>query len=125
MLLLTADLAIVDANEAFLAAVGRKLEDMIGHNIFEEFPKQPEHPGEPQWTALEEAMTSGRRQIDKLSRYDIEDPAHPGWLEEHWATTVAQPIRGSDGHVQMIELSTRDVTPIIGQYRAMQREDET
>ena len=39
MVLLTADLEIVDANEEFLEETGRNLDDLIGHNIFEEFPK--------------------------------------------------------------------------------------
>ena len=118
MVLLSADLVILDANDEFLSAVGRKLEDLIGRNFYDEFPKLPEEPGgRPKWTALDEAMTSGRRQCDQLIRYDLEDPDRPGVFAEHWITTVAQPIRGSDGHVQVIELSLRDITPIIEQYQ--------
>jgi hypothetical protein len=80
--------------------VGRKLEDLIGHNFYDEFPKLPEDcSGRPKWTALDEAMTSGRRQCDPLLRYDLEAADRPGVFEEHWVTTLAQPIRGSDGHV--------------------------
>jgi len=125
MLLLTADLVIQDANDAFLAEVGRPLEDLIGHNFYDEFPKVPEDSGgRPKWTALDEAMTSGRRQCDQLIRYDIEDPGRPGVFVEHWVTALAQPIRGSDGHIQVIELSMRDITPVIEQYQALCREDE-
>ena len=75
MVLLSADLVILDANDEFLSAMGRKLEDLIGHNFYDEFPKLPEDPGgRPKWTALDEAMTSGRRQCDQLLRYDLEDP---------------------------------------------------
>ena len=119
MLLLTADLVILDANDEFLTAVGRKLEDLLGHNYYEEFPKLPEDSGGcPKWTALDEAMTSGRRQCDELIRYDLEDPDRRGVFVEHWMTALAQPIRGSDGQVQVIELSMRDITPVIAQYRA-------
>jgi PAS domain-containing protein len=60
MVLLTADLKIVDANEEFLEETGRDLEDLVGHNIFEEFPKMPERPsGDRAWSAVEAAMTSG------------------------------------------------------------------
>ena len=118
MVLLSADLVILDANDEFLSAVGRKLEDVISRNFYDEFPKLPEEPGgRPKWTALDEAMTSGRRQCDQLIRYDLEDPDHPGVFVEHWITTVAQPIRGCDGHVQVIELSVRDITPIIELYQ--------
>jgi PAS domain S-box-containing protein len=125
MLLLTADLVILDANDEFLATVGRQLEDLIGHNFYDEFPKLPEDPGgRPKWTALDEAMTSGKRQCDQLLRYDLEDPDRPGVFVERWLTTLAQPIRGGDGRVQVIELSMRDITPVIDQYRAQQREEE-
>jgi PAS domain-containing protein len=125
MLLLTADLDILDANDEFLATVGRQLEELIGRNFYDKFPKIPEDPGgRPKWIALDEAMTSGRRQCDQLLRYDIEDPGHPGVFVEHWVTALAQPIRGSDGHVQVIELSIRDITPVIDQYLALKREEE-
>lgn len=125
MLLLTADLVILDVNDEFLAHVGRSLEEVIGRSFYDEFPKLPEDAGGcPKWTALDEAMTSGRRQCDQLLRYDFEDPDHPGVFVEHWITALAQPIRGSDGHVQVIELSVRDITPVIDQYRTHCREEE-
>jgi len=69
-------------------------------------------------------MSSGRRECDELIRYDIEDPDNPGVFVEHWYTALAQPIRDSDGHVHVIELSLRDITPVIDQYKALQREEE-
>jgi PAS domain-containing protein len=120
MLLLTADLKIVDANEEFLEESGRQLEELIGHHLFEEFPETPDHMSAlPSWSALEAAMTSGRREHNVLFRYDIEDPDHPGVFIEHYWSSVAQPIRDHDGHVDMIEYSLRDVTPIIDEYRVL------
>ena len=116
MLLLTADLQIVDANEEFLVETGRTLDDLVGHHLFEEFPKLPVYA----WTAVEAAMTSGRREHNVLFREDIEDPDHPGVFVEHYWSSVAQPVRGRDGHVDMIEYSLRDVTPIIDEYRVLQ-----
>jgi len=125
MLLLTADLIILDANDEFLEMVGRPLEELIGHNFYDEFPKLPEESGgRPKWTALDEALTSGKRECDRLIRYDLEDPHRPGEFAERWITALAQPIRGSDGHVQVIELSVRDITPVIDQYRELEREQE-
>jgi len=121
MLLLTADLEIVDANEEFLEESGRELEDLIGHHVFEEFPLMPENsPGHPAWTALEAAMTSGHREHNLLFRHDIEDPEQPGVFVEHYWSSIAQPIRDQYGHVDMIEFSLRDVTPIIDEYRVLQ-----
>lgn len=125
MLLLTADLEIVDANQEFLEESGRQLEDLIGHNIFEEFPKMPEPSnGYRSWSALEATMASGRREDNLLFREDIEDPDHPGVFVEHYWSSVAQPIRGRDGHVDMIEFSLRDVTPLIREYRVLQSEQQ-
>lgn len=125
MVLLTADLEIVDANEEFLEESGRDLDDLIGHHLFEEFPMMPERlRGRPDWSALEAAMTSGRREHNLLFRQDIEDPDQPGVFIEHYWSSVAQPVRGSDGHVDMIEFSLRDVTPIIDEYRLLQSEQQ-
>src|SRR5215472_14722426 len=75
MALLTPDLKFIDVNDEFQEISGRPLEDLVGKNIFEVFPKMPSDPdGYPRWTALEEAQTSGRRQALTLTRYDIEDP---------------------------------------------------
>ena len=123
MLLLTADLEIVDANEEFLEECGRQLDDLTGRNFFEAFPKMPERARvDACWSAVEAAMTSGRREQNPLFREDLEDPTHPGVFVEHYWTSVAQPIRGVDGDVEFIELSVRDVTPIIDEYRVLQAE---
>ena len=120
MVLLTADLEIVDANEQFLTEVGQALEDVIGHQFFERFPKMPEDSGgRSAWTALEAAESSGRREQNLLFRMDVEDPGQPGVFVEHYWSSVAQPIRDVAGHVDMIEFSVRDVTPLIDQYRRL------
>jgi PAS domain-containing protein len=125
MALLRADLTVVDINEEFQADAGLPVEDIVGHNIFEVMPKVPTHPGGfPMWTPLEQAMTSGRREVTKLIRYDLEDRQDPGVFVEHWWAAVAQPLLSLDGEVELIELSARDVTPIISQYQAMQAERE-
>jgi PAS domain-containing protein len=124
MALLTPDLKIIDINDEFQAYAGRPLDEVIGRNIFEVTPKMPEDAGGyPKWTPLEAAMTSGRREAAKLIRYDIEDPGHPGvFMERYWAA-VAQPILGPHGQVEVIELSARDITPVIAQFLAMQAEE--
>lgn len=125
MALLTPDLEIIDMNDQFEAYVGRSLEEVVGRNIFEVTPKMPEESGGlPRWTPLEAAMTSGRREAAELIRYDVEDRDHPGAFEERYWAAMAQPIRGPDGQVEVIELSAHDITPIITQFRAMQADAE-
>lgn len=122
MALFTAELEFIDANEEFLRSAGRELRDLVGRNVFEVFPKMPYEPGDPVWTTLEAALTSGERHVDRLIRYDTEDPATPGLFRERYWCSVVTPIRGMDGHVEMLELSAREVTSIIEQFQAMQAE---
>jgi PAS domain-containing protein len=122
MALFTVDLDFIDANEEFLQAVYRELGELIGRNVFDVLPKMPYEPGSPKWTTLEAALTSSRRQVNKLVRYDIEDPATPGVFHERYWSSVAMPIRGLDGHVEGLELSAREVTSIIEQFQSIQAE---
>jgi PAS domain S-box-containing protein len=123
MALLTADFEFIDANDAFLAATGHALEDVIGRNAFEVLPKMPEDPGgKPKWTALEAALTTKRREVYQLQRYDIEDPDHPGVFEERYWSSIVTPVRGLSGEVEVLEMSAREVTPIISQFESMQAE---
>jgi PAS domain S-box-containing protein len=124
MALLTADFIIVDANDEFISACGRALEKLVGRNIFEQFPKMPPDPGgNPKWTALEAALTSGKREVHELTRYDVEVPDQPGVFEERYWSAVVTPLRGASGDIEMLELSGREVTAIIAQFRELQAEE--
>ena len=125
MALLTADLVIVDANDEFVASCGRPLEALVGRNMFELFPKIPADPGGfPKWTVLEAALTSGKREVDELSRYDVEDPERPGEFRERYWTTIVTPLRDASGEIEMLEVSSREVTAIIDKFRELQDEED-
>lgn len=123
MALFTADFDFIDANDEFLQATGRSLDEIVGRNVFEVLPKVPAESGNPKWTALEAALTSGRRERNRLTRYDIEDPEHRGAFRERYWSSVATPLRGVGGQVEVVEFSARDLTPIIDQFRSMESED--
>lgn len=126
MALITADFVLVDANDAFIEGCGRPLEEIVGHNIFEQFPKMPADPGgSPMWTPLEAALTSGERQVHELTRYDVEVPGQPGVFEERYWSSVVTPLRGPSGEIEMFELSAREVTAIIAEYRRLKAAEET
>ena len=97
----TVDLFFVDVNDQFLAEAGRPLEDLIGHNFFEVFPKMPTDLGDTERTVLEEAFDTGRTAQVTLGRYDVEDPAYPGTFIKHYWSSVVQPIRGLDGQLEI------------------------
>jgi PAS domain S-box-containing protein len=116
MALLTPEFEFIDANDEFLAATGHPWEDVIGHHAFEIVPKMP---NAYKWTALEAALTSGRREVYQLQRYDTEDPDHPGVFEERWWTSIVTPVHAVGGEIAVLELSAREVTRIINLYRAL------
>ena len=89
--LLTPDLVIIDANDEFLDAVGRSLDEVVGQYVFRHFPKMPVDPAKPKWTALEAALISGEREVLRLTRYDFEDPGSPGVFEERYWSSVVTP----------------------------------
>jgi hypothetical protein len=120
MVLLTADFVVIDANDEALNAAHHTLDEVVGRHYFELVPKMLDAAGQPQWTALEEAVTSGHCEGCALVRHDIEDPANPGVFEERYWSTMVRPVRGLDGQVEMLEFSAREVTRIIEQYRELQ-----
>jgi PAS domain-containing protein len=122
MALLTADLAFIDANDAFLGETDRTLDDLIGHNFFEVFPKQ--YPGMGFRNALEEAITTEKRCGHLLCRYDIDEPGQPGSARERYWSVDVQPVRGSDGVLQAVELSARNITEVVSAFRAVQAEED-
>jgi PAS domain-containing protein len=121
--LLTADFEFIDVNDEFLRDTGRSLSEIVGRHAFDVLPKAPYEAGGPKWTALEAALTSGRREVYRLNRYDIEDPACPGVFRERYWSSIVTPLRGASGQVEVLELSARELTPIIDEFRAMPAED--
>ncbi len=121
--LLTPDLVIIDANDEFLDAVGRSLDEVVGQYVFRRFPKMPSDPANPKWTALEAALISGEREVLRLTRYDFEDPARPGVFEDRYWSSLVTPVYADDGELKLLELSGREVTSLMTQFRAMLGED--
>ena len=121
MALMTADMEIVDANDEFLECTGRTLEQCEGRNFFALAPKMPPDPGgDPKWTVMEAAMTSGEREVHRLTRYDVEVPGSPGVFTERYWSAVVRPVRCGNGDVEVLELSAREVTPVIRDFRALE-----
>ena len=118
---LSPDLTVLDVNDEYLAAVGRKREDLLGHSPFDLFPDRPDpaDTGPRDLRAsLEAVLASGERQVVSLTRYDVEDPGRPGVFEERYWNVFSTPLLSDTGRVMMIVLIAHEVTPIISQFRA-------
>jgi PAS domain-containing protein len=111
---------ILDVNYNWLNTLGRSSDELLGQDVFTVFPKMPRGPEGPGVTALEFAAVSRRREVTHLTRYDFEDPGRPGVFEERYWSSVVTPLRTPDGQVEILELSAREVTSIISDFRSLQ-----
>jgi signal transduction histidine kinase/DNA-binding response OmpR family regulator len=114
-LLLSPELVILDANLACLAVTGRALTDLVGRTLEEAFPPGIDPSAEERrlLSALQRVVE--RKQPDNLPviRYRIPDrsSADGGLLDRYWSTTLT-PILGAAGDLEVILLSTADITEL-------------
>jgi PAS domain-containing protein len=119
--LVTPDGVILDVNEGYLEAAGRSREHVLGRNLFELFPENPDGPSDQGPAQLRESfesvVASGEPDAMLPIRYDFEDPGRPGAFEERYWTVVNTPLRSLDGQVMMIAHKADEVTHIVNQSR--------
>ena len=119
--LLTPEGVVLDVNEGFLEAAGRKREHVLGRNIFDAFPQNPDDPDDEGPTQLrvsfEAVVASGEADVLMPIRYDLEDPGRPGDFEERYWNVINTPVRSPDGRVMMIAHKADEVTHSVNQSR--------
>jgi PAS domain S-box-containing protein len=121
ILLLRPDGVILDANESITQTSGRPREQLLGHNVFDQFPSNPDDPGATGVAELRESLhlvrSTGERDVIGPIRYDVEDPGRPGEFEERYWAIVNSPVLDENGEVMMIVHRSDEVTHIITQLR--------
>ncbi|MDH6623139.1 serine phosphatase RsbU (regulator of sigma subunit) [Streptomyces sp. LBL] len=115
--LLRPDLVVADVNEDFLRTAGRKREQMMGRQLFDVFPDNPNDPAATGMrnlkASLRRVLTTGERDAMALQRHDVEDPERPGhWRERYWSPCNA-PVLGPDGEVVLLVHRVEEVTELI------------
>ncbi|GAA1220795.1 hypothetical protein GCM10009665_08640 [Kitasatospora nipponensis] len=122
MLVMTTDLVMVDANDAYLSVSGRSRNDLVGRRVFDVFP---DNPADPEATgagnlraSLERVLATGRRDSMALQKYDVEDPERPGVFEERYWSPVNSPVTGPGGRVVLIVHRVEEVTALVRQLKA-------
>ena len=121
--LLSCDFIIIDANEDYLAAVGRERADVCGRNIFEAFPArgQDSDTGQANLRAsLETVVDTGELDRMELVRHDIEVPGKPGVFDERYWAIVNAPIPGQGPKPQAIVHRAADATATVRQVMQAQ-----
>lgn len=117
-LILSPQLNIVDANEAYLRATMVKREDILGRPLFEVFP---DNPGEPAATGARNLRASLLRVLNNkkpdamaVQKYDIPRPqAQGGGFEERYWSPVNTPVLSKDQEVKYIIHRVEDVTALM------------
>jgi PAS domain S-box-containing protein len=116
-LLLSSELIILEANQAYLRATGRERAELLGQRIDEAFPPDPLLPAS---TAIADLLSSFQRVLNRkaidtlpLIRYAIErEGSEGGVYEERFWSATHTPILDAAGEVQMILQHTVDVTDL-------------
>ncbi len=123
MALLTPDGVILDVNDDFLEASGRSREQVLGRNLFDAFPENPDDPTElgpgQLRDSFEAVVATGERDVLMPVRYDVEDPGRPGDFEERYWAVINTPMHDQSGRCVMITHKADEVTHIVNQCRNM------
>ncbi len=125
-LVLTPELKIAAASDAYLRATRTKREEVLGRDLFEVFPDNPDDPNATGVRNLRASLQRVLRQraADTMAvqKYDIRRPqsAGGGFEERYWGPHNS-PVLGPDGEVAYIIHQVEDVTQLV---RLEQREIE-
>jgi hypothetical protein len=129
VVLLDPEQRVLDANPAYLAALGRTLDEVVGRpaaSLVEPREEDPES-GERLLAGYAEVARTGRPWRMGVSRYDVADPTSPdpaGLQRRYWSVEVT-PLRDGSGELAALLHRARDVTAVHEQLlrtMAVQRE---
>ncbi len=117
-LVLTPDLTIVAASDAYLAVSRTERDHIVGRGVFEVFT---DNTGDPAAsgaanlkTSLQRVLSSGRADTMAVQRYDLALSAEvgAGFEERHWSV-INSPVPGPDGGIAYIVHRVEDVTEFV------------
>ncbi len=129
-LVLTPSFEIVAVTDAYLDATMTQREQMLGRNIFEVFPDNPEDPhadGVARLRAsLDRVLHSRRSDAMAVQKYDIRRPdALGGGFEERFWSPVNSPVLDDAGGVAYIIHRVEDVTDFVRMKEQLQSRGAT
>jgi signal transduction histidine kinase len=115
---LTPDLTIAGASNAYLHATMTKRDEILGRGLFEVFP---DNPGDPAATGVRNLRASLDRVLEHkapdtmaVQKYDIRKPeSEGGGFEERYWMPCISPVLGPDGQITYIIICAEDVTEFI------------
>jgi PAS domain-containing protein len=123
VLLLTPELEIADANEAFLQTMGRTRDELLGRDVFDAFPENPSDPGATgvrnSVAAMRRVLATGEPDANEFQKYDIEVPDSPGVFARRYWSGVYGPVFGPHGRVVLIANCPVDVTDRLNRFMSV------
>jgi PAS domain S-box-containing protein len=117
-LVLTPDLTITAASNAYLRATLTVREQIMGRNIFDVFPDNPDDPAADGTrnlrASLQRVLSSGRADTMPIQKYDIRRPeSEGGGFEVRFWSPVNTPLLDASGSVTHIIHRVEDVTEFV------------
>jgi len=111
-ILLDSSLTIRGMNDAYLQVTMREREDLIGRNMFDAFPSDPDSPGYRQLRAsFDRVIRDKVADHLPLIEYAIPLPNGQGFEERYWSASHT-PLFNHDGEMTFILQHTVDVTEL-------------
>jgi two-component system sensor kinase FixL len=114
-LVLTPELQIVGASNAYLRATLTTREGIVGRNLFEVFPDNPDDPEATGVTnlraSLDRVLKSRSPDAMALQKYDVRRP--DGGFEEKYWSPLNTPVMNETGNVLFILHRVEDVTELV------------
>jgi signal transduction histidine kinase/ActR/RegA family two-component response regulator len=115
-LVLRPDLTIVAASDSYIAATMTRREKIVGRNLFEAFPDDPDDPSATGMrnlhASLRRVIKTGLPDAMAVQKYAIRRGGDGGFEERHWSP-VNTPVFGADKTLAYIIHRVEDVTEFI------------
>lgn len=125
-MLLDLDFCIIDISDAYANATLIKRENVVGQNLFEVFPDNPEDQsadGVKQLrSSLKQVLNYKRTSTMALQKYDITKPDGSGFEVRYWSPRNS-PVFNSNGDLVCIVHTAEDVTDFV--YLKQQRVEQS
>jgi signal transduction histidine kinase len=116
-LVLAPDLRIVAVSDAYLKATMTKRGEIVGRNLFEVFPDNPDDPAATGTSNLRASLDRVRQTAAAdtmaIQKYDIRRP--DGAFEERYWSPINSPVLGEDHRIAYIIHRVEDVTEFVRQ----------
>jgi len=117
-LVLTPDLKVVAASDAYLRATMTERDQILGRDLFDVFPDNPDDAGATGTrnvrASLERVRETRAADVMAVQKYDIRRPeSEGGGFEERYWSPVNSPVCDAEGELFYIIHRVEDVTPFI------------